>query len=120
MYIVTIAFPIKNLKNLLYKIKSKKKIKKGYRVIVQLKNKYIIGIILNIKKLKKIYIPYKIKNILYIIDKKELINKKLFNFLIKSSKYYNYPIGKIIINILNNIKKINKKKILNEKFKKYF
>ncbi len=129
MFILKIILPIKNLNTLLYSIKKIKKKKIGCRVLIPLKKKKIIGIIKSIHK-KNIYNKkFKIKKIIKIIDNKPLFTKNLWKMLHIASKYYYYPLGKILISILPKIQKKNiyikkyikknKKKLININKKKY-
>ncbi len=116
MFIVKIILPIKNIKKLIYYIKTNKNLNIGKRVIVQLKNKNTIGIVSNIYKKKKKY-NIKIKKILKIIDKKRIINKKWLNLIKICAQYYKISFNILIFKLIPKYTKNKyiKKKILVKK-----
>ncbi len=128
MLVLKIILPIKNIKKLIYYSNNNKKISIGTRVIVPLKNKKMVGIIINIYKKKKI--KKKIKKIIKIIDKKKIINTKWIKLIKICSEYYQisfnifvfYLIPKYIEkknkNKIKFIKKKHKNKKINKKHKK--
>ncbi|QJC36674.1 primosomal protein N' [Enterobacteriaceae endosymbiont of Donacia simplex] len=71
----------------------------GCRVIVPIKKKNYIGIVIEINNFSKISIK-KLKFLYKILDKKPLFNSSILNFANQISKYYKYPIGLILFQIL--------------------
>ncbi len=108
MLILKIILPIQNIKKLIYYTKYNKKISIGTRVIVPLKNKKIIGIIINIYKKIVNKNNIKIKKIIKIIDKKKIINLNWINFIKICTEYYQIPFNKFLFYIIP--KYIKKKK----------
>ncbi len=102
MYILKIVFKNKNIPQLIYKTKNIKNIEIGARVKVSIKNTFTTGIIINIYKQKKNNknINYKIKYIYKLIDKYSLIPINLLKTIIIVSKYYFYPLGVLLFNII--------------------
>ncbi|QJC37078.1 primosomal protein N' [Enterobacteriaceae endosymbiont of Donacia vulgaris] len=71
----------------------------GCRVIVPIKKKNYIGIVIEVNNYSKISIK-KLKFLHKILDKKSLFNSSILNFANQISKYYKYPIGFILFQIL--------------------
>ncbi|QJC37898.1 primosomal protein N' [Enterobacteriaceae endosymbiont of Donacia bicoloricornis] len=71
----------------------------GCRVIASIKKKNYIGIVIKIGNFSKISIK-KLKFLYKIIDKKSLFNSLILKFASTVSKYYKYPIGLILFQIL--------------------
>ncbi|CAL1329471.1 replication restart helicase PriA [Candidatus Providencia siddallii] len=88
----------------------------GSRVIVPFKNNFSIGIVIQYKNNNK-PLDKKIKKIKKIIDFESIFSKDLWKMLLWSSKYYYYPIGKILFYTLpkqlQQGKKINYSHTLN-------
>ncbi|QJC34268.1 primosomal protein N' [Enterobacteriaceae endosymbiont of Donacia cinerea] len=71
----------------------------GCRVIVPIKKKNYIGIVIEINNFSKLSIK-KLKFLYKILDKKPLFNSSILDFAKQISKYYKYPIGFILFQIL--------------------
>lgn len=126
MTILEIALNIYTNKTFYYKTQTNSNIpKRGFRVLVPFLNKIILGIVLRVFFKSKFNLS-KIKKINKILDYTPIFSDNLLSLLISSSKYYHYPIGKILFfalpkkfkkikNIFNKncLKKIAKEKKLN-------
>ncbi len=106
MFILQIIFASKKIPKLIYKIKHINNIEIGSRVKVPLKNTITTGIIINIYKKNQFQknIHYNIKYIHKLIDKYSLIPTNLLKTMIIVSKYYFYPLGQLLFNIIPKYK----------------
>ena len=96
-YDVLIKIPLRQE----FAYKSKIKIKPGNRVLVNFKNKEVIGIILkenaNASTIKNI------KSIIDILDEEVAFDSKSIELLNWLSNYYQYPAGEVFFNFLPNL-----------------
>ncbi|QJC38299.1 primosomal protein N' [Enterobacteriaceae endosymbiont of Donacia marginata] len=86
----------------------------GCRVIAPIKKKNYIGIVIKIQNNSKISIK-KLKFLHKILDKTSLFNSLILKFASKVSKYYQFPIGLILFQILPIFLRKKNKYVLNLK-----
>lgn len=106
MYIAQIALPIPNKYIFDYLVSKNTYIQIGCRVLIPFRKKRIIGIIVSVKTESNIPM-YKIKKICNIIDHSSLFTPFLWQTLIWTSKYYHYPLGKLLFQFLPKLLKKN-------------
>lgn len=100
MIIVNVALNIFSMQTFYYKSLNKESNpKNGTRVLVPFKDKIVLGIVLSVSNKIKIN-NVKLEKIEKILDTEPIFSKNFLSFLIWSSKYYFYPIGKILFYIL--------------------
>lgn len=110
-YDVLIKIPLRQE----FAYKSKIKIKPGNRVLVNFKNKEVIGIILkenaNASTIKNI------KSIIDILDEEVAFDSKSIELLNWLSNYYQYPAGEVFFNFLPNLLSKHNNNFIEDKLK---